>query len=211
LLSACDNSLFYLINKGCSSHLFNAVMPLLTELGSGKVLLITAIALILFRNKKARRFGILLLIALVLSYGIVYILKIWIARPRPSLVLAHVHLLAKEKGYSFPSGHAAYIFMAVSLLAAYFKKFYPDASKPPRSKRGEWIRSGFRPEGARKKRILGFRPDGLHYLYIVAFGVAFSRIYLGVHFPSDVIAGALIGTIIGVSISKISPILLFDF
>jgi undecaprenyl-diphosphatase len=37
-------------------------------------------------------------------------------------------------------------------------------------------------------------------LYIVAAGTAFSRIYLGRHYPSDVVAGALIGTLAGIHV-----------
>lgn len=36
--------------------------------------------------------------------------------------------------------------------------------------------------------------------FILAFMIAFSRLYLYVHFPSDVIAGALIGAVIGFAV-----------
>jgi undecaprenyl-diphosphatase len=34
-------------------------------------------------------------------------------------------------------------------------------------------------------------------LYAVATGLAASRVYLGVHYPSDILAGAALGTAIG--------------
>lgn len=38
---------------------------------------------------------------------------------------------------------------------------------------------------------------------ILAFLIAFSRLYLYVHFPSDIIAGAVIGAVIGYAVCKI--------
>lgn len=40
--------------------------------------------------------------------------------------------------------------------------------------------------------------------YSLAVLIAFSRIYMGVHYPSDVIAGAVIGIMIGLFLTRIS-------
>jgi undecaprenyl-diphosphatase len=42
-----------------------------------------------------------------------------------------------------------------------------------------------------------FHPDYSKYLYAFSFMVALSRIYVGVHFPIDVIGGAIVGIVIG--------------
>jgi membrane-associated phospholipid phosphatase len=38
------------------------------------------------------------------------------------------------------------------------------------------------------------------WLYAIAALVAFSRIYVGVHYPFDVLAGALFGTVVGLTV-----------
>ena len=49
-------------------------------------------------------------------------------------------------------------------------------------------------------------------LYLTALGTAFSRIYLGKHYPSDVFAGAFIGTLVGIQITHYkNPILKISF
>lgn len=49
-------------------------------------------------------------------------------------------------------------------------------------------------------------------LYIVALGTAFARIYLGNHYPGDVLAGATIGTLAGLHVIHCrKPILSFSF
>lgn len=42
-----------------------------------------------------------------------------------------------------------------------------------------------------------FHPKYKAWLYVLAILIAFSRIYLGKHFPSDVLGGAIIGTLVG--------------
>ncbi len=42
-----------------------------------------------------------------------------------------------------------------------------------------------------------FHPEYRKYLYAFSFMVALSRVYVGVHFPGDAVAGVIIGTVIG--------------
>ena len=152
--------LFYLINKNFANPLFDFLMPIITELGTIKIMLAVAILILLVMSPKKRRAAIVLIIGLVVSSIVVYLLKHWIARPRPFMVLPDVRLLEADKmGFAFPSGHAVNVFLAATIFSAFFRR------------------------------------NAL--FFTIATLVAFSRIYLGVHFVSDVIWGAIIGMGVG--------------
>jgi undecaprenyl-diphosphatase len=42
-------------------------------------------------------------------------------------------------------------------------------------------------------------------LYLLAAAIAFSRVYVGVHYPLDVIGGAVLGTAIGLAVFRFLP------
>ena len=92
-------------------------------------------------------------------------LKELVARPRPDVQLA----LVEESGYAFPSGHAVF-------AAAFFGALMVLLGRWPCLTR---------------RTILRLALQAALALLIV--GVGASRVYLGVHWPSDVIAGFLFG------------------
>jgi undecaprenyl-diphosphatase len=91
-------------------------------------------------------------------------LKLWFQRQRPP----DIHWLIEEKGFSFPSGHSAFAGVFFGMLAILLARGSPD--RPP------W-----------------FRVVGVLACLVLAVLVAASRVWLGVHYPTDVIGGLLLG------------------
>lgn len=59
---------------------------------------------------------------------------------------------------------------------------------------GDSFPSGHAATAAAGATVLArYRPDLLPFVLVLAAGIAFSRVYVGVHYPLDVLAGALVG------------------
>lgn len=167
MINFFDLSVLNFINRTLSNQLLNFIMPVLSRIGGNELYFVIGLVLLFSRKREFKVLGMALLAGLTVSYYVVGLLKISIARPRPFMALANVILLGPvEKGYSFPSGHAATAFMTASLLANHFKRYF--------------------------------------LFYLLAALIGFSRIYMGVHYPSDVLTGAAIGITIGYLLTGIS-------
>lgn len=138
------------------------LMPFITKLGNvGAIWILMAIILLLI--PKTRKSGAVLAAALCVDFVLCNgILKHLIRRIRPCDINSSVQLLiARPNDFSFPSGHTAAAFAAVTALHA---------------------------AGERKL----WKPA-----LVLAVLIAFSRLYLYVHYPTDILGGIIVGVAAG--------------
>lgn len=140
------------------------IMVAITSLGNAGILWIVLAAVLLI-IPRTRKVGICMAIALILDLLMTNcLLKNLVARTRPYDVANFTDLIVKKPtDYSFPSGHTAASFAAVTALFM------------------------------SRKKMLGA------ISCVIAILIAFSRMYLYVHFPTDIIGGIVVGVIAGVA------------
>lgn len=208
-LQQLDGNLLIGIQKSLNSDWLTPIMKFITMLGEGGYLWI-AICILLLIFKKTRRVGIICSLSLVLSFICCnLVIKPIVDRTRPWLVFSEVHAFLPHPGdSSFPSGHSTnFMAPAWALYLSTRSSKKKEADKDIKKKESD--------KDAKKKLIgsepeLGFKRTMHRWgvvAVILAILVGFSRIYLGMHFPSDVIFGLLLGmicaTIISVIVQKV--------
>ncbi len=157
--------LFYFINNGLNNPFFDFLMPAITNFGSFIAMGIICILMYIFGGENTRKVALIGLAALLLANVAVYLLKSIVAEPRPFLVLPNVIQLASEsENYGFPSGHAASSFAVMMVIGLKYRL-----------------------------NIKGKTYRLLYPLLAFASLIAFSRVYIGVHYPLDVVFGAIVG------------------
>ena len=138
------------------------IVPLISGLGNAGIIWI-ALTLVLLIIPKTRRSGLIMALALIADLILCNgILKNLVVRTRPYDVNTVVNLLIeKPVDYSFPSGHTAASFAAVTALyLAGEKKLWKPA-------------------------------------LVLSILIAFTRMYLYVHYPTDILGGIAVGIISG--------------
>lgn len=177
-----DTSIFLFLNS-INHPVADTVMKII----SGKMTWVPLYALVLFLliyKFKWRAFPFILapvLLVALTDLSSVHLFKNVFLRLRPCHEPALrdiVHLVDERCGgrYGFVSSHAANTFGFATLFAFVFSKRFNDFN---------WLANA---------------------LIVWAAVVSYSRIYLGVHYPADIICGALLGFLLGYLVWKILEI-----
>lgn len=143
--------------------LLDKILAFITSLGNAGIVWIV-LAVVLLILPKTRKTGIIVAAALLMDLVLCnLILKNLVARVRPYDVNTAIAILIKKPlDFSFPSGHTAASFAAMTaLFLAKMKK--------------AWIAA-----------------------LVLAVLIAFSRLYFYVHYPTDVLGGAIVGILSGI-------------
>ncbi len=178
-----DETLFHLVNSGCQNQFFDWLMPLLRDkyIWIPLYIFIASFLLINYRQK-----GLYLCIAFVLTIGITdstnsHMLKKNMKRLRPCKVLEP----RKDLHLLVPCG-SGFSFPSSHAanhfaIATFLTLFFGKVFR--------WIKIP---------------------LMLWAGSIAFAQVYVGVHYPLDVVVGALWGVLIGWGVHLVSKHLPFD-
>lgn len=163
LITQIDFLILNFIQENIKNPVLDKVMVFITSLGNMAIIWIV-IGVYLLINKKYRKYGVMIFIALILCLLVGNLtLKPLVARIRPFDVMPLLDglLIKKPLDFSFPSGHTMCSFAPAVVLCYMNKKIGVCA-------------------------------------IILSILIGFSRLYLYVHYPSDVLTGAIIGIFMGI-------------
>ena len=164
-----NDSLFRLINGVWINPTLDTLMISLSRINDYALIWLVLLAVLaIFGGRTGRRAALAGLVALGAGVAVSDVLKNLVMQPRPFLSIPDARLLVGEpNSYSFPSTNVAYAFSA-SMGAS-----------------------------LAAKRIIGRVPTWGWGSLALAVVISYSRIYVGAHYPVDVLAGALLGTSVG--------------
>lgn len=167
-------SAFRLVNTRTANPVLDAIMPVATDLDRWRIVFVAAWTILAIFGGKKGRWAAVALIPLIaasdqISSGLI---KPLVHRARPCEVLGHVHLWYGKEGW----------ITTPEVLARSYK-----ATPSFPSGHAANITASMVFLGLLYRKLL--TP-----LASIATLVCFSRIYIGVHWPSDVLAGAALGS-----------------
>ena len=187
-LLAWDAALFKFINSH-HAGLFDALFWGCSTFGSAWVIIPSYLLFILLASGRRRLWTILIASAVTLISGAVMdeIIKNGVNRPRP---LAHFEVRGSESDSAGPADTSE-AFEVHNIGPALRRNSFPSGHS--------WTAFAI------ATLILLFFGRKYRWIYLAAAAIAYSRIYVGVHFPLDVLGGACGGTLLALFAWRMTP------
>ncbi len=181
-LQTLDTSLFRFVNQTLSNPVFDVIMPLASGNPFFAPLVLLAAAIFIWRGR-GRAFVCVLMLITVVALGDTFVcktIKKAVGRPRPFVTLSDARLPAGGgKNYVSPDT------MEDTDTSAAMIGARGDHQSMPSSHAANWF--------AVTMIAFLYNRRSIRFMLPLAALVSFSRIYNGVHYPSDVLAGAILG------------------
>jgi undecaprenyl-diphosphatase len=181
-----NSDIFYFFNHQLCNHALDVFIPIFTKHTDDFFLLGLSILLLIcsvvLKKEKLQRISTYLILSSIIS-GILFIsIKFCSGELRPFLVLENVRqLISTGSPLTFPSGHTTSAFAFATTICMTYKI-----------------------------KIKNFSFNSAWVVYPIAIFMGISRIYVGVHYPFDVLIGAIIGTLTSYIIIKLGDKYLKD-
>jgi undecaprenyl-diphosphatase len=168
--------LFRILNGKAQNRFFDLLMPLITDFSKWRIVLIIIWAILIFAGGPKGRWAAFMMIPLIAASDqlCASVIKPLTERARPCQVLGSVHLWNGSEGW----------ITTPELITKSYKSSFSFPSNHAANMTSAMVFLGL----VYRKWILP--------LAFLALAVSYSRVYVGVHWTSDVIAGIVIGALL---------------